>query len=595
MPFDHELAAALLLPGETFRPKPYITGWNRVEGRPREEEFERALRAEARDPLWFLARQWQFLELKGDDAGSPIEARLATRHILLDRFATHSGPVQAFPRDAPLEAIVEREPVPFDRVSLIQLHRAFDKALVAEGVVAAADRRTVHDWLRSQFPLAPGQISGIDEEEARQLAALADAHLFDGAAFLADPDFAGRVDADLAAAAPALANPVKAAGAATRRWFGALYLQPGSADDIAWAPAQLEYRFRCATAAGRQQTVLEGNSYTQGRLDWFCADIAQSGEEMLGEEGGEPAPVPREEALSFVPAPVSFGGMPSHRYWEMEDRRVEFGALTAHTTDIGKLLLAEFVLCYGNDWCVMPLEVEVGALVDTLGLVVHDVFGDATLVRAADRGRDEEWRRWAMFGLETRDPDDRAQPRLFVAPTTPKMLESPPIERVVFLRDEMANMCWAVERTLPSAAGFGIDAESHALSLGDPPQPERPPLSGVSARYRLGTHVPLNWRPFVPTKLPGTNRSIRLQRARLPDETRPVLGLIIREPAPYFIDEEAVPRAGRIVTRSFQRTRWIDGRTVIWLGRRSMTGRGEGSSGLAFDVIEEVPNTAANP
>ena len=59
-------------------------------------------------------------------------------------------------------------------------------------------------------------------------------------------------------------------------------------------------------------------------------------------------------------------------------------------------------------------------------------------------------------------------------------------------------------------------------------------------------------------------------------------------PAAYFINEEEVPRAGRIVTRSFQRVRWLDGRVMLWLGRRTMTGRGEGSSGLEFDVIEEI-------
>jgi hypothetical protein len=40
--------------------------------------------------------------------------------------------------------------------------------------------------------------------------------------------------------------------------------------------------------------------------------------------------------------------------------------------------------------------------------------------------------------------------------------------------------------------------------------------------------------------------------------------------------------------KSFQRTRWRDGRACVWLGVRKQTGRGEGSSGLAFDRIENV-------
>ena len=60
-------------------PIPLVRGWNRLEGRPRSADFERSLRAEVRDPLWFLTRQWQFGEFEGDDAGSPIDARIAYR------------------------------------------------------------------------------------------------------------------------------------------------------------------------------------------------------------------------------------------------------------------------------------------------------------------------------------------------------------------------------------------------------------------------------------------------------------------------------------------------------------------------------------
>jgi hypothetical protein len=53
------------------------------------------------------------------------------------------------------------------------------------------------------------------------------------------------------------------------------------------------------------------------------------------------------------------------------------------------------------------------------------------------------------------------------------------------------------------------------------------------------------------------------------------------------VPEEEVPRAGAVVTRSFQRTRWHGGATCLWLGRRKENGRGEGSSGLRFDQIVE--------
>jgi hypothetical protein len=120
--------------------------------------------------------------------------------------------------------------------------------------------------------------------------------------------------------------------------------------------------------------------------------------------------------------------------------------------------------------------------------------------------------------------------------------------------------------------------------------------------------------PFIPVKLDPliTARSIRLQRAAMPREidglhdsrVRPRTELLCfgaddpGEPTevwnPYYIYEEEVPRSGAVVTRTWQRTRTEDGSVVVWLGRRKSNGRGERSSGLAFDTLgsksaEELP------
>ena len=44
---------------------PTVGLWNRLEGRPRTTDFDRALRVEVRDPLWMLTRQWQLREFRG--------------------------------------------------------------------------------------------------------------------------------------------------------------------------------------------------------------------------------------------------------------------------------------------------------------------------------------------------------------------------------------------------------------------------------------------------------------------------------------------------------------------------------------------------
>ena len=61
----------------SVRAFPTITMWNRLEGRPRKDDFDRALKAEIRDPLWMLTKQWQMGEFLGDDAGSPLTFSMA--------------------------------------------------------------------------------------------------------------------------------------------------------------------------------------------------------------------------------------------------------------------------------------------------------------------------------------------------------------------------------------------------------------------------------------------------------------------------------------------------------------------------------------
>ena len=56
-------------------------------------------------------------------------------------------------------------------------------------------------------------------------------------------------------------------------------------------------------------------------------------------------------------------------------------------------------------------------------------------------------------------------------------------------------------------------------------------------------------------------------------------------PASYYVHEEEVPRAGARITQCYQRTRCPDGSVVVWYGARKNTGRGEGSSELAFDRL----------
>ena len=71
--------------------QPGVTVWNRLEGRPRADKFDRALRAEVRDPLWLLTRQWQLGEFRGDDAGSPIFTKVRLETTRLRKYQAAGG------------------------------------------------------------------------------------------------------------------------------------------------------------------------------------------------------------------------------------------------------------------------------------------------------------------------------------------------------------------------------------------------------------------------------------------------------------------------------------------------------------------------
>ena len=88
---------------------PSVTAYNRLEASPRTADFSRSLRAEVRDALWMLTRQWQFGEFQGEDAASPVTAQIAGEHTTLEQVAFPGDHRFALDENIPLETQVERE------------------------------------------------------------------------------------------------------------------------------------------------------------------------------------------------------------------------------------------------------------------------------------------------------------------------------------------------------------------------------------------------------------------------------------------------------------------------------------------------------
>ena len=195
---------------------------------------------------------------------------------------------------------------------------------------------------------------------------------------------------------------------------------------------------------------------------------------------------------------------------------------------------------------------------------------------------------WRLFTLSGAGGASRRE--LFLPPVLADRFESDSLEEVRFVRDETANMAWAIERTVAGLGGLPVDRSGaiHRAQL----IPDRPVQDALPS-YRLASSVPENWIPLVavPHEDDRRARAIRLRRGGvLSAETREATsarGRILESDAEFIVDEEAVPRAGVQVTRSYPHAREADGGSYLWIGREKRPGRGEGSSGLRFDEVEE--------
>lgn len=586
--------------------QPAILTWNRLEGRPRAANFERSLRAEIRDPLWMLSRQWQFGEFQAEDAASATKAKAQVGVARLNRYAGSNMQAVGYDGTLPLETKVERETIPFDLMTRARLGRLWLKLLAPIGDFKAFYQKHF-GFQDPQTDLEKAQLYS-DRKAWQTFEALKGRSVDGGALLEAMHTEMGDQASWLPDAAQNNDNTRKkilAAAEVFQRRFRHIYSQPESDDDPSWAESYLEYQFACAAPAdsnGEHQTVLVAEQYHHGQLDWYSFQLDPA-LQLPDKPGAEisAASFEAEQPLTFIPNPVEFPGMPHVRWWEFEDRKTDFGSIQPSTTDLATLFLAEFGLVYGNDWSLIPYRMDVGVLSEILGIVVTDVFGVRTLVRPAVNSIGDEQSHWGMYYLQDRQGNG-IDPRLFLPPVLGKIQESAPLEKVILARDEMANMVWGIEHIIPTPAGGGIDGYEAASALEryftepDPPEEEETHIdTGAPIRYKLGTRVSENWIPFVPVHIPGSNREIRLQRGTMPRLIhRQMQGLVQPRGAilrvglperPYFVNEEEVPRAGIVVTRSFQRTRWWNGTVRTWLGRRKQSGRGQGSSGLEFDQI----------
>ncbi len=580
---------------------PSITHWNRLEPRTRSEDFDLSLQAQVRDPLWMLTRQWQFGEFKADDAGSAVAVQLTMRHQAFTAFQDVNGrSVDLEGTEIPLETRVEQEAIPMDARTRVQIGQHFERLLrrtdapvetrevFRQAFPIRNDDRypaTIQDDAGQRFMLAVAGRSIDGGKLLDRIQALAADELVDGQALLAALMPVDRMPPSVLNAHAAIGT----AATALLSWYGQTYSQPIEPGHNAWSPRHLEYQFAVSVGA-IEEGRLEAAEYTDGSVRWYNFD--------------QSTPLPTSEYVQqtarMLPATVQFKGMPNSRWWAFEDGVADLGSVELDTTDVGHMMVAQFALMANDDWLLVPCRIPTGAVAQVACLIVSDVFGFHTLIRPVRSGGNRPMTQWRLFDIASTSPDVDDERFLLLPRRSGPVLESPPIEEVLLVRDEMANMAWAVEKTLPNVLGEPANVEELIRSTESPQTGHGGAVDSdghpAALRYRLSTPVARNWVPLMPLHVPGSERDMQLEKVPLIDygdgDLLPAgMGQILNPPniARYFINEEEVPRAPRRVQRSWQWTRTPDGRHHLWLGRRKRAGRGQ-SSGLGFDRIEENPS-----
>lgn len=331
-----------------------------------------------------------------------------------------------------------------------------------------------------------------------------------------------------------------------------------SRESPGWEPEHQHYRFSVRGRDRLSKSTLDAEGYEGGALEWYHFSAA----ELSG--GGA---VPMIATLPTVPTPVRFPGMPKARWWELDDS-VDLGAVARPELDILTLLFLEVGLVLANDWYVVPVRQQVNSLREVTLATLIDTFGNTETLAPHERGPEPAF---AAFSL-----GDLSSKHHLLLDTEEGSLPGSPLEEVVFVRDEQANLVWAVE-TLPRDPAA-------------PPSLAAPPASPRMPRYTLMSPVPQRWIPYVPVAL-STGRIV-LQRGSVSPGASPVpprTGIVAGTP---MLREDTVPPIPVALRRHVEVARLrpraqsaASGPYFAWLGRSRAPVVPRERLDLKFDLV----------
>jgi hypothetical protein len=358
-----------------------------------------------------------------------------------------------------------------------------------------------------------------------------------------------------------------------------LGLDPALFDDVPaeqpdlWDPAELFYS--ATFTAGGSSLALP--RHDGGDVDWYSVDA----------DAPVPAPALAPTPRLAHPSRMRYPGAAAPRLWEIEDGHVDIGGYPPDRSHFATMLLIDLIVSHSDDWFVFPVDASTATVATLVDVTVRDSFGD-TWTLSPPTG-------WTLYAVNGLDPSS-----LLLWPTVATPLTGDLVEQVVLGVDEDANVLWAVERRVD---GLEVPTPEDV-----PTQPAVPAGSDLDAsatpsyRYIAERGAHNHWHPYVVDAVAGRRRFVQgrladltVRPARLMDEPR---ARVLQDPgAPatgpqHQIEPGTLPTQGLDLERRWMLGRRADAKPVLWLQRRRKPLAAGPSSGLRFDLLEQVPEVA---
>ena len=590
----------------------------RYEPRARKKDYAQALSFEAHDPMWMLTRQWQFGRFKGDDCGSAISAQVVvtsrTNDIIYHGHDTEGG-FRVLENPELVEPLVEGTKYKMTLYDKVEAATHLTKMLRSQ-----KNFPQILEALREKYPLEADSskeddpihdiADSVNDKKKRFLAVYAN-RSFDGEK--AYRNWAGDILEKYMIYAES--NRIEKE---YRSWFQEKYRVYESEKSF-WNPEKLAYDF----SLGVGGEIYTAENYSTGHIGWYTFDKSPL-------KGYDIYPKKYTEFFGYLPAKATFPAAPARRLWEYENHRVQFGNLSNDdVSQLASAVMMEYVSMYSNDWMMIPVHTQAGRHIYVEHIVVNDTFGDVQMIGDTPERHDNKapevpfTDRWALFGNTRSDAyaandkkgDFRTLDGIFLPASLLRVSESEPIEEVQFLRDEMANMVWGVEKRIDDECGGSLDGKTMSdkvLTVVDSQNgPEVKGEEKAEFKYLIQNRVPVNWIPFIPLPESGAmGREIRFRRGRMPiyinDKSdkpfkwvRPSTSVLAvkrdkeGKVIPFYLNEEEIQGYGTKVIYTNQQTRWLNGVTYTWRGFAKRISGYQANSGLMFDELRQIQKQSA--